>query len=159
LTLAFAVGVRRVLGGTWGPLLIGVYGTGLVVAGVFVPDPAWGFPPGSPAGVPSQLSWHAAIHGVGFVLAFSALSLACLVFARRSTVLGQRASAGYAVITAAIGMALSMWPGTDGASIRYFVAAVIVWAWTVVLALELRSARPGSRRGRVDFRESRSTSR
>ena len=47
LTIGFALGVRRVLhggpGGTWGPLLIGVYGTGLIVAGVFVPDPAWGF--------------------------------------------------------------------------------------------------------------------
>jgi hypothetical protein len=147
LTVAFAVGVRRVLSGgqagTWGPLLIGVYGTGLIVAGVFVPDAALGFPPGSAAGIPSQLSRHGSMHGVGFVVAFSSLSLACLVFARRSLVLGQRAWALYAVITATVGMTLSLWPGTDGASVRYFVAAVIVWTWTVVLAVRLRSPFPG----------------
>ena len=142
LTIGLAVGIRRILhggpGGTWGPLLIGVYGTGLIVAGVFVPDPAWGFPPGSPDGVPSQLSWHSTLHGVGFVSAFSALSLACLVFARRSMALGQRPLAAYAVITAAVAMTLAGWPGTDGAAVRYFVAAVIVWTWTVVLALRLK---------------------
>jgi hypothetical protein len=142
LTIGFAIGVRRVLhggpGGTWGPVLIGVYGTGLIVAGVFVPDPAWGFPPGSPAGVPSQLSWHSTLHGVGFVLAFSVISLACLVFARRSMVLGQGPLAGYAFITAAVAITLAGWPGTDGAAVRYFVAAVIVWTWIVVLALRLR---------------------
>jgi hypothetical protein len=142
LTIGFAVGVRRVLhggpGGTWGPLLIGVYGAGLIVAGVFVPDPAWGFPPGSAAGVSSQPSWHLTLHGVGFVSAFSAISLACLVFARRSMVLGQRRLAAYAVLTAAVAMTLAGWPGTDGAAVRYFAAAVIVWSWIVVLALRLR---------------------
>jgi hypothetical protein len=142
LTIGVALGVRRVLhgrpGGTWGPLLIGVYGSGLVLAGIFVPDPAFGFPPGSPAGVPSQLSWHSTLHGVGFVLAFSALSLACLVFARRSVLLGQRPSAAYGVISAVAAVVLAGWPGTDGAAVRYFVAAVIVWTWTAVLALRLR---------------------
>lgn len=73
LMLAFAVGLRRVLrggrSGTWGPLLLGVYGAGLIIAGVLVPDPAWGFPSGAPAGVPSELSSHSAMHGVGFMLA------------------------------------------------------------------------------------------
>ncbi|MFC0112572.1 DUF998 domain-containing protein [Kibdelosporangium aridum] len=40
LNLAFAVGIRMALrsgpAGTWGPLLIGGYGLGLIVAGVFV---------------------------------------------------------------------------------------------------------------------------
>ena len=48
LMLGFAVGLRRVLrnsrGGTWGPLLIGLYGCGLIVAGLFVPDPGMGLP-------------------------------------------------------------------------------------------------------------------
>lgn len=84
------------------------------------------------------MSWHSTLHGVGFVLAFSSLSLACLVFARRAIVLCQRPLAAYAVITAAVAMTLAGWPGTDGAAVRYFVAAVIVWTWTVVLALRLR---------------------
>jgi len=142
LMLAFAVGLRRLLrggrGGTWGGALIGVFGAGLIVAGVFVPDPAWGFPLGAPDGIPSQLSWHAALHGVGFTLAFVGVSLACLVFARRSLARGERILAAYAVCSALIALVLSGWPGTDGASVRYFVAAAIVWAWTVVLAVRLR---------------------
>src|SRR5712691_3784947 len=51
LTIAGAVGMRRVLtgsrGGTWGPILVGIYGLGLIGAGFFVADPAWGFPPGT----------------------------------------------------------------------------------------------------------------
>src|SRR5690349_14352106 len=50
LVIAFAFGMRRVLhgsrGGTWGPLLVGVYGLGLIGAGFFTADPAFGFPPG-----------------------------------------------------------------------------------------------------------------
>jgi hypothetical membrane protein len=48
LAIAYAVGMRRVLhqgrGGTWGPLLIGAYGAGLIAAGIFPPDPGFGFP-------------------------------------------------------------------------------------------------------------------
>ena len=144
LVLAFAVGLRGVLsgsrGGTWGPLLIGGYGLGLIIAGVFVPDSAWGFPPGSPEGIPSHMSWHSALHGVGFTLAFGSVSAACFVFARRWLALGERALTAYTVASAVTAIALSQWPGMDGASVRYFVAAVIVWTWTVVLALRLRSA-------------------
>src|SRR5215831_19562279 len=56
LTLAFAVGVRRVLqpqkGSTWGPLLIGLYAVGLLGAGVFVTDPDAGYTPGTPTKIP-----------------------------------------------------------------------------------------------------------
>ena len=54
MTIAAAVGIRRswrgVRGGTWAPLLLGVYGAGLVAAGIFVADPTLGFPPGTPNG-------------------------------------------------------------------------------------------------------------
>jgi hypothetical protein len=53
LNLLYAAGLWRRLhpgrAGTWGPLLIGGYGFGLMVAGVFRDDPANGFPPGVPA--------------------------------------------------------------------------------------------------------------
>src|SRR5262249_29800908 len=41
------------LGTTWGPRLIGAFGAGLVAAGVFVADPANGYPPGYPEGAPT----------------------------------------------------------------------------------------------------------
>src|SRR6266567_372446 len=48
LAVMCAVGLRRLLhpgcGGTWGPLLIGVYGVGLILGGIFHPDPGLGFP-------------------------------------------------------------------------------------------------------------------
>jgi hypothetical protein len=50
LYVACAVGMRRVLhpgrGGTWGPVLVGGLGVGLILAGVFVADAGAGFPPG-----------------------------------------------------------------------------------------------------------------
>jgi len=46
LIIAFAVGLRRIWptgrASVWGPLLIGLFGLGLVVAGVFVTDPGGG---------------------------------------------------------------------------------------------------------------------
>src|SRR2546421_58410 len=52
MVIAGAAGLRRALGSgrgaTWAPRLVGVYGAGLVCAGVFRADPALGFPPGTP---------------------------------------------------------------------------------------------------------------
>ncbi|WP_100444843.1 DUF998 domain-containing protein [Glycomyces xiaoerkulensis] len=50
LTVAFAVGLRRSLvhgrAAVAGPLLVGLFGIGLVIAGAFVVDPKPGYPPG-----------------------------------------------------------------------------------------------------------------
>src|SRR5258708_34389496 len=60
LNLLYATGLWRKLhpgrAGTWGPFLIGSYGLGLIVVGVFRTDPAHGFPPGVLAS--SGPSWH-----------------------------------------------------------------------------------------------------
>lgn len=142
LMVAFAVGARRVLflgrGAMWSPRLLGAFGVGLIVAGIFVTDPALGFPPGTPNVMPDELSWHAVVHSIGFVLAFLSLTAACVVFARRYAALRQRAWAVYSVATAVVALALSMWPGRDGAGIRFFVASVIGFAWTSVVAVRLR---------------------
>jgi hypothetical protein len=85
LTLAFAAGMRRTLhpgrAGTWGPLLVGIFGLGLVIGGVFVTDPDLGFPPGMPRA--TQRSWHGIVHDIGPGVGFDALLLACLVVMRR----------------------------------------------------------------------------
>ncbi|MGS0687786.1 DUF998 domain-containing protein [Nakamurella sp. GG22] len=166
LVLAFAVGLRRTLasgrgralasgrgralasgrgrtlasgrGRTWGPLLIGGYGAGLVVAGIFPPDPSQGFPAGAPAGNPDQLSTHSMLHGVGFALAFGCLVAACLVFARRFAASGESGWAVYCVVTAIASALLAGWPSQDGASIRYAIAAVAAWAFVTALAVRVR---------------------
>src|SRR5437870_7146257 len=60
LTIAVAIGIRQTLrgrpAGTWGAWLVGVYGACLIAAGIFVADPAFGFPPGTPDGPPTAWS-------------------------------------------------------------------------------------------------------
>ena len=58
LSLAFAAGVKRRLtsgpGHVWAPLLFAVFGIGLLIGGAFVPDPALGYPPGTPDEIPAR---------------------------------------------------------------------------------------------------------
>jgi hypothetical protein len=46
LTLGFAIGLRQVLhsgkGSVWGPMLLGLFGLELIIAGLFVTDPGLG---------------------------------------------------------------------------------------------------------------------
>jgi Protein of unknown function (DUF998) len=55
LTIGAALGMRQAMPAgrgrrrDWGPLLVAVYGLGLIGAGFFSADPALGFPPGTPA--------------------------------------------------------------------------------------------------------------
>jgi hypothetical membrane protein len=141
LSIAFAVGIRRALhpgrGATWGPRLIGSYGVGLVGAGVFVADPALGFPPGTPDGIPDGYSWHAVAHGIAAPLAFLSLSLACFVFARRFAAHGQRGWAVYSVVTGVAAAVLGLWPSHDGASVRLAIGAALTFGWATALAARL----------------------
>jgi hypothetical membrane protein len=145
LTIACAVGMRRVLrtgmGGTWGPLLVGAYGTGLITAGVFVADPADGFPPGTPAGPPDTVSWHGAVHFAVAGIAFLALVAACLVFARRFAGLGQRGWAAYCVATGVIFLSafagIASGSGAPALNVAFAVAVVLGWAWVSVMAARL----------------------
>jgi hypothetical membrane protein len=149
LSMAFAVGVRRVLGtgpgATWAPRLLAVFGAGLVAGGVFVADPALGFPPGTPPGMPDEMSWHGVLHAAAPPVAFLALVAACLVLARWYRRAGHSGLAVYSAATALVCLALSAWPSQDGASVRLFAAVVIGFAWLSVLALRLarETRRPG----------------
>jgi hypothetical protein len=86
LILGGASGLRMVLrdgpGCRWGPILIGLAGVCLIVGGVFVSDPARGYPPGAPFVTPT-FSWHGGVHFLAAVVLFAALPAAMLVLARR----------------------------------------------------------------------------
>lgn len=144
LFVAYAIGLRRMLGraagrgGTWGPRLIGVLGAGMVAAGCFSADPADGFPPGTPLGPPTTMSWHAVVHLLVAGVAFLALIAACFVFARRFAASGHR---GWAVFSASTGaLFLVTWLslfGLQGArvvNVAFAVAIALALAWTSLLA-------------------------
>ena len=73
MSLAFSVALRRTLAGGRGgravPVLVAVFGLGVLLAGVFPADPAAGFPVGM--ATPSTPSLHGTLHlmtsGVGFL--------------------------------------------------------------------------------------------
>jgi hypothetical protein len=149
LVLACAVGLRRALhpgrGGTWGPGLVGLYGVGLIVAGVFTADPGAGFPPGAAEGAPAELSGHAILHGVGAALAFNGMAIACLVFARRFTALRKWGWVAASVATAGSTVAIASWPG-DGISVRLVVATAILFAYLTALVYRVRRGLPDAPR-------------
>jgi hypothetical protein len=70
----------------------------LIVAGVFVTDAGAGFPAGAPAGAP-EMSWHGALHEVGYLVVMLSWTAACFVFRRRFAALGQRGWARVCVAT------------------------------------------------------------
>jgi hypothetical protein len=143
LAFASAVGLRRALrgqrAGTWGPILIGTYGVALVWGGVFVADPAFGYPVGTPDAAPEKLSWHGALHGIAPAVASLALIAACFVFARRFAGRGERGWAVYSVATAVVGTALTMvsFPTQD---YRFmFAGGALIWLWTAAVASHIRT--------------------
>lgn len=87
LMVAFAIGTRRALrsgrGATWGPLLLRAFGLGLVVVGLFVTDPALGYPPGAPVGLTQDLTPTGTVHVAAALFVFGGLAAACVVIGRR----------------------------------------------------------------------------
>jgi hypothetical membrane protein len=153
LTIAGAVGMRLVLrgsrGGTWGPLLVGVYGLGLIGAGFFTADPALGFPPGTPADA-HAVSWHGLLHFVSGGIGFLALIAACFVFARRFAAQRLRGWEVYSVATgvlffaAFVGIAVgsqAKGPLLTFVILAFSVAVVLGWAWVSAMAARLLAER------------------
>jgi hypothetical membrane protein len=152
LTLGGAVGVRRVLrggrAGIWGPLLLAVQGAALMAAGVFRLDPADGFPPGTPDGIPTSMSWHSVLHNICGSLAFLSMIAACFVLARWFATTGQRAWAIYGRISGVVFIVGLVWALTGGpaGALTLFVGVVTAWTWISASAARLaRLPAPASR--------------
>ena len=128
--------------------LVGVYGLGLIGAGIFVADPALGFPPGTPADA-HPISWHGIMHFVTGGIGFLALIAACFVFAGRFRALKQRGWAVFSAITGIVFFAafFGIAAGSQlGGSVLVFVtlaftaAVVNAWVWLSALSLRLMTA-------------------
>ena len=157
LTLAFAVGARRVLqlqkGSTWGPLLIGLYAVGLLGAGVFVTDPDAGYPPGTPTKIQDP-SLHGVLHNLSAGLGLPALLAACFVFARWFAARSERGWALYSALSGAVFLITVVlasygFPRTEGlgevGGLFQRISVVCGWVWLTALAIYLLIERSGKR--------------
>lgn len=140
LMLGFAIGVARALRGgparRWAPLLLGVYGFGLVIGGAFTADPALGFPAGAPEGIPETMSFHAMVHAIAPPLSFTALVIAMFVVAHRLSWEGRRSAATWTRVAAVACFLLSV-PVGPGFSVRLFLAIAVGFGWITAWAVSL----------------------
>jgi hypothetical membrane protein len=146
LIMAFATVLRRAhLSGArsvGGAAAVALAGVGLVVAGLFPPDPGFGYPPGAPAGLGEPVSTTAYAHLLGAMLLFFGLGLASLAFGRR---LAHARQPMWAVFSTLSGIAVILFLGAssggpDGqflpahVGVLQRVSLVAGLGWTAVLA-------------------------
>jgi hypothetical protein len=147
LNLLYAPGLWRRLhpgrGGTWGPILIGAYGIGLILVGIFRTDPANGFPPGVPAA--THPSWHGVIHALGGLFIFLVLAAALAVFVRFFLERKERGWAFYCLASAVLLLLIFFTGFTNAAWIARTLrlATLIGWMAASMIAIKLLNA-PGT---------------
>ena len=145
MVVAFAAGVARALGqgrgATWGPRLLGVFGLGLIAAGLFLADPMDGFPAGAPQGHPTVASVHGMLHIAAAGVAFLGLIAACFVIAARFSSTGQRRWAASSRMTGTLFLAgflgLASGSSSPPVIIGFWAALLVAWAWIASLAVNL----------------------
>ena len=140
LVLACALGLRRAAGRVAGPVLVALYGAGLVLAGLFDAPPGLGFPPGTAADQQPVMTAEAIVHSIAFMLAFGSLIIACFVFA---FAMWRGASRGAAVLSALAGLAMPVliqlgMAGTIATGVAFYLAAMLAWTWLGWIALRHR---------------------
>jgi len=149
LVTGTAVGLRRIQSqgraGHWAALLLGVYGLGLIGAGLLVADPMDGFPIGTPPGPPISPSWHGPYHFVAGGIGFFALVAACLVFAGRFATLHRPGWAAFSFATGVLFFAAFAGIASGSKNpmiIPAFTAAVVLsWTWLSALSALFRDGR------------------
>jgi len=142
LSIAAAIGMRRALrtsrGGTWGPILIGLLGVGMLLAAFFTADPVDGFPPGTPLGPPTTITTIGLLHFVTALIGFSGWIAASFVFARRFAALGQPAWALFSTATGALFLVAFLGTAAAVAPVMGLVVAVaLAWAWLSATSAKL----------------------
>lgn len=128
LIIGGGIGLSRTLGvgrlTRWVGVLVALLGVGLVVAGVFVTDAGAGFPVGSPAGAP-EMSWHGAVHEVGFLITQLAFMAASIVLAVKFARDGKRGWAGACIVALLAAVLVAAVGDPETLAIRLVVSSTI----------------------------------
>src|SRR5690242_8538947 len=141
--IAAAAGMARALGSRswWGPRLLGVYGVGLVAAGIFVADPMNGFPAGTPAGRPESLSLHGILHIVVAAVGFLCLVAACFVQARRFARERRGRWTAFSMITGVVFLLAFAGVASGSTSaivvLAFWAAVIVSFAWIAAVSIDL----------------------
>ncbi|HCT78213.1 MAG TPA: DUF998 domain-containing protein [Micromonosporaceae bacterium] len=163
LMLAFAFGLRLALrpgkGSIFGPLLVAIWGIGLLGAGIFVTDPVSGYPPGTPA-MPETATSDGALHDLFSVFAFFSLPVACFVLSRRFFAQRRFGWASYSIASGVAFLGLFFLAGlgfsqtvgfVDYAGLLQRLCVTVGWAWLSLLGLDaLASSRGGKPSAQAD---------
>lgn len=134
----------------WGPLLVAVWGIGLLGAGIFLTDPVSGYPPGTPDLLLNPTA-HGALHDQFSLIGFLALTVACFVFSYRFARQGERGWALYSAVTGIlfpVGIVLASAAFSQDQGLVTFggllqrVTVTIGWTWLTLLAIHLLKSMP-----------------
>ena len=150
LFIACAVGLKRILtagvGRKWLPPLFALVGIAFILGGVFVADPAFGFPPGTPEGMPKQTSWHSTIHGFAPAIGSLAISAALLIFAWRLWKQGRRGASILTVLVVIVSFVLNVlppitadWEKGEFNFLPLWIGVALVYCYTGVLVANLKA--------------------
>jgi Protein of unknown function (DUF998) len=147
MVIACAVGVRRALSGgrgaVSGPLLLALYGVGLIGAGLFAADPMNGFPPGAPAGRPESITTHGLLHIVFAGIGFLCFVGACFVLARRFAAQHRRGWTRFSIATGATFLAAFAGVASGSSSPivvgTFWAGLIVAWVWIGLLSRHLYS--------------------
>ncbi|CAN5192703.1 DUF998 domain-containing protein [soil metagenome] len=142
LILACAIGMRRALypgkACTWGPILLFVYGLGLIGAGIFIADPALGFPPGTPDDKVS-ISLPGILHFFSGAVGFFGLIAACFVFTRRFFAFGLPGwgwfSLASGILFLASFMGVASGAGKPILIVAFYLGVALAWTWISAVSL------------------------
>lgn len=135
LLILGAIGLRQTgaFGSRWAPRLLGLYGVGMIAAGAFVPDPALGFPVGTPEGQPVTMSWHGILHFAAGGVGFLGFIVCCFVLARRFAADGARGWSAYSIGTGVVFLAAFAGIGSGsagaGVTVAFWIAVVLAFGW------------------------------